>query len=239
MDSLIDLARSHGTSAVSDALDRLGGGGGLPGLRRVSGSGAVAGPAFTVRMRPVREGTRAPAADYIDDVPPGAVVVLAVGGADHATVWGDILTAVAQARGVAATVIDGACRDADTIRDTGYPLWARSTYMKSGKNRIALDAVEVPVTIGGTRVEPGDIVCADGSGVVVVPHRLAGGVAEGARAVAAMEARVLEDVRAGRPLREARARHGYHEAALPTGLPPGLPRCVEGCAHIREKPSTQ
>lgn len=215
MQALITTLEEHGTSAVSDALDRLGVNGGLAGLGRVSGSCRVAGPAFTVGMEPVPDGTRAPAADYIDDVPAGAVIVIATGGTTSATVWGDILTATAAARGIAGTVIDGACRDVDAIREQGYPLWSRSVYMKSGKNRIALRSVGAAVEVCGVHVEQGDLVCADGSGVVVVPQALAAGVAEGVQSVAAMESRVLADVRAGVALREARARHGYHDAALP------------------------
>jgi regulator of RNase E activity RraA len=52
--------------------------------------------------------------DYIDDVPPGSVIVLDNGGRDNATVWGDILTEVAHNKGIAGTLIDGVNRDART-----------------------------------------------------------------------------------------------------------------------------
>ncbi|XVS61006.1 RraA family protein [Actinosynnema sp. CA-299493] len=207
---------AFGTSAVSDALDVVGVSGALWGPVRQSGSGVVVGPAFTVAFEPVAEGERAAAADYIDDVPPGSIVVLANGG-PHCTVWGDILAEVAVARGVVGTVIDGYCRDVDGIRALGYPVWARGAFMRSGKNRVRMVATQQPVTIGAgddrITVHPGDLVTADGSGVVVVPADLVAGVVDAVRRVADVEAEVLADVRAGVPLRVARANHGYNDVA--------------------------
>ncbi|MEV7214541.1 RraA family protein [Kitasatospora cineracea] len=205
-----------GTSAVSDALDLMGENGPVFGLHRQSGSGVVVGPAFTVAFEPVPEGVRAPAADFLDDVPPGSVVVIANQGRP-CTVWGDILAETALARGVAGTVIDGLCRDVDGIRELGYSVWAHGAFMRSGKNRVRMAAVQQPVLLGhggeARTVRPGDVVCADGSGVTVVPAALLGEVAERVGRIAAMEQAVLADVRAGMPLREARAKHGYNEVA--------------------------
>ncbi|QQQ74086.1 RraA family protein [Saccharothrix sp. 6-C] len=219
---MTDIGRGladFGTSAVSDALDVLGVSGALWGATRQSGSGTVVGPAFTVAFEPVAEGERAAAADYLDDVPPGSVVVLANGG-PHCTVWGDILTEVAVARGIAGTVVDGYCRDVDGIRALGYPVWARGAFMRSGKNRVRMVAAQQPVTIGAEddriTVRPGDLVTADGSGVVVVPAGLVAEVVATATRVAEVEAGVLAAVRAGVPLRVARADHGYNDVARRT-----------------------
>lgn len=211
---LLPLAE-HGTAVVSDALDLAGLPGQVWGQRRLSGAGPVVGPAYTVAFEPAGE-RAAPAADYIDEVPPGAVVVLAA-GAPSCTVWGDILTEVAVARGVAGTVIDGMCRDLDGIRALGYSLWGHGAFMRSGKNRVRMTAVQQPVVLGRDEerltVRPGDVICADGSGVTVIPAGRLDEIVASVRGIAAMEALVLDDVRAGMPLREARARHGYNRAA--------------------------
>jgi regulator of RNase E activity RraA len=216
-DMVRELARLN-TSAVSDALDRAGAPGSLWGVQRMSGAGMVVGPAYTVTFEPVPEGERADAADYIDDVPAGAVIVLANAG-PHCTVWGDILAEVAVARSIAGTVIDGYCRDIDGIRELGYPVWARGAFMRSGKNRARMVAVGQPVTIGADgdqiTVHPGDLVAADGSGVVVVPAGLAAGVVDTVARVADVERLVLADVRSGVPLRAARAAHGYNDVTRP------------------------
>jgi len=208
------LFRRHGTGAVSDALDLLGHDGGLPGLARRSGTGVVVGPAYTLRYEPVPAGVRAPAGDFIDDVPAGAVVVVANGGRTYCTVWGDILAEVAQRTGVAGTVIDGCCRDLGEIRALGYPVWSLGSYMKSGKNRVRLAALQETVELAGAVVQPGDLICADDAGVLAVPAALAARVAEQVERVAAMESKVREDIARGVPLRESRRRHGYNMAAL-------------------------
>ncbi|MDI5973463.1 RraA family protein [Streptomyces sp. SL13] len=208
---------ARGTAVVSDAMDLLGADGQILGPRRLSGQGPVVGPAFTVQFEPVEPGAKGPAADFLDDVPAGSVVVLAAGAAD-CTVWGDILAEVAIARGVAGTVIDGMCRDLDGIRELGYSVWAHDAFMRSGKNRVRMTACRQPVVIGrgaeARTVRPGDVVCADGSGVTVVPADRLAQVVETVERIGAMEDLVLKDVRAGVSLREARARHGYNRMAL-------------------------
>lgn len=216
-----EVFRRHGTGAVSDALDLLGHDGGLAGLARRSGAGVTVGPAYTLHYRPVQAGESGPAGDFIDDVPAGAVVVVANAGRQHCTVWGDILTEVAQRRGVVGTVIDGCCRDLGEIRALDYPLWSVGSYMKSGKNRVRLVAVQQPVEVAGTRVEPGDLVCADDAGVLVVPAALAERAAELVLEVIDVETRVRADAAAGLPLREARRRHGYNRPAPAVGSSPG------------------
>lgn len=211
--SAIEEFREHGTGAVSDAMDLLAMNGGLPGIDRRSGAGTVCGPAYTLRYQPVGAGQSGPAGEFIDDVPAGAVVVISNGGRDYCTVWGDILSEVARRRDVTGTVIDGCCRDLAEIRALGYSLWSRGAYMKSGKNRVRLAAVQEPVSLADTLVCPGDIICADDAGVIVVPGGRAEEVAEQLRRVVQMEARVRADVARGVPLREARQRHGYNLAA--------------------------
>lgn len=213
-ESPVEVFARNGTGPVSDALDMLGVNGGLEGLARRSGTGVVVGPAFTLRFEPVEAGQPAPAAEFVDDVPPGAVVVIANAGRTYCTVWGDILAEVAQRRGVAGTVIDGCNRDLDDIRRLGYPLWSVASYMKSGKNRVRLVETNGPVTIGATTVRPGDLVCADGSGVVVVPAGLAAEVADRVGRIADIEAKIRADLDRGVPLGESRRAHGYNQAAL-------------------------
>lgn len=207
----------YGTGPVSDALDMLGLGGGLEGLWRQSGNGVVAGPAFTLRMEPVESGGSAFAADYIDDAPPGSVIVIANAGRRDCTVFGDILAEVALCRGIPGTVIDGCNRDVDDIRRLDYSVWSLGSYMKSGKNRARLTAVDVPVEVCGTTVSPGDLVVADGSGVVVVPAAQIAVAAERAEWILEVEGHIRADLDRGVPLRESRRRHGYHRAALRTG----------------------
>jgi 4-hydroxy-4-methyl-2-oxoglutarate aldolase len=196
------------TSTVSDALDRLGIAGQVRGLAPLQSSCRVVGRAFTGRYEPVdvNGGT---VGDYVDDVPAGSVIVLDNSGRTDATVWGDILTLTAQARGVAGTVIDGVCRDTRDSLDAGYPLFTRGTWMRTGKDRVQMVAVQLPVSIGGIRVRPGDLVVGDVDGVVIVPAEREASVLAVANSIEAREEQIRHWVIAGSSLASARAQAGY------------------------------
>jgi regulator of RNase E activity RraA len=198
-----------GTSALSDALDRLGLGGQTLGLRPAGSSTRIWGPAFTVRMAPAAHSPGS-VGDYIDDVPPGAVVVIDNAGRLDATVWGDILTTTAGLRGIGGTVINGVCRDSWVLTEQEYPLFSLGVHMHTGKDRVQMEATGDPVSLGGTRVEPGDLIVGDRDGVLVIAAGEAARVVATAQDIEVVEDAIRAAVRAGRSLREARAQHGYH-----------------------------
>jgi 4-hydroxy-4-methyl-2-oxoglutarate aldolase len=198
-----------GTSALSDALDRLGLGGQTLGLRPAGSATRLWGPAYTVRMAPAANPPGS-VGDYIDDVPAGAVVVIDNHGRLDATVWGDILTTTAGLRGVGGTVINGVCRDSWVLTEQEYPLFSLGVHMHTGKDRVQMEAVGEPVSLPGARVEPGDLVVGDRDGVLVIPAAHAERVVATARQIEDVEDAIRAAVRAGGNLREARARHGYH-----------------------------
>lgn len=206
----VDGFRELGTASVSDALDRLGINGQAAGIGRVVGRGTVVGRAYTVRYEPVG-GVGGSVGDYIDDVQSGDIVLLANAGRLTGTVWGGLLSEAAARRGVAATVIDGACRDVARARELDYSLYSRAVWMRTGKDRVQAEAVGVAVSIGGVRVVPGDLVMADDDGVLVVPLEQADAVLAAARQIEAAERVIRAELVAGSRLDEARARHGYHQ----------------------------
>src|SRR3954468_24808197 len=109
-DSAVERASRLDTTALSDAMDRLGIAGQCLNIKPLAHDMRLAGRAFTILYGPSGKPSGT-VGDYIDDVPGGHVVVLDNGGRETAAVWGDILPWVATQRGVAGTVIDGACRD--------------------------------------------------------------------------------------------------------------------------------
>jgi regulator of RNase E activity RraA len=133
------------------------------------------------------------------------------GGRDDATVWGDILTDIAHRRRIAGTVIDGICRDAALSLSLGYPIYSRGSWMRTGKDRVQVEATQVPVTIGNARVCPGDLLRGDADGVVVIPHALEDQVLAAAEQIEAAESRIREAVRSGLRLDEARKQFKYHQ----------------------------
>jgi regulator of RNase E activity RraA len=149
--------------------------------------------------------------DYIDDVPPGSVVVLDNAGRLDATVWGDILTTMAHRRGLGGTVIHGVCRDAARSLELGYPIYSRGVYMRTGKERVQADGYDVPVSLGEVRVEPGDVLVGDADGVLVVPRGREEEVLGIAREITEAEDRIRQEIDQGSRLDEARKRHRYFQ----------------------------
>jgi 4-hydroxy-4-methyl-2-oxoglutarate aldolase len=208
-DDLATRLAAAGTSALSDALDKLGIDGQILGVMPVVRTMRFAGRAFTIRMLPVGE-TGGSVGDYIDEVAPGQVVAIANDGRRDATVWGDILTAVASAKGIAATVIDGVCRDSDRCVELAYPVFARGNTMRTGKDRVTADAYNVPVRLNTVRVAPGDWLAGDADGVVAIPADRAEEVLAIAEEIERVEALIRTAVQGGKRLDEARRELGYH-----------------------------
>jgi 4-hydroxy-4-methyl-2-oxoglutarate aldolase len=165
--------------------------------------------------------------DFIDDVTPGSVIVLDNGGREDATVWGDILTEIAHRNGIAGTVIDGISRDVALALDLGYPIYSRGHWMRTGKDRVQVDAMQVSVNIGQARVAPGDLLRGDADGVLVIPQEHELRVLDAAEEIAAVEEGIRNAVREGSSLRAARERFRYHQLqtreaqSLPETLMPG------------------
>lgn len=197
------------TSHVSDALDKLGINGQIGGLLPLQRTSRLVGRAFTVRYVPIT-GTGGTVGDYIDDLAPGTVVVIDNAGRPDVTVWGDLLTATAARRGVAGTVIDGVCRDSDRAVALDYPVYARSRWMRTGKDRVRVESYDVPVTLGGVSVEAADYLVGDGDGVVCVPAARVHEVIDIAAGIREAEEAIRRAVEGGATLREARAANGYH-----------------------------
>ena len=204
------------TSVLSDALDKFGLAGGCHGLTPVVAGLKMVGTAYTIRYVPVGA-VKGTVGDYIEDVLPGDVVVLDNQGRTDCTVWGDILTVTAKMKGVAGTVIDGVCRDVPTILQERYPIFSRGRFMMTGKDRVMVENTQVIVSIGGIQVKPGDILVGDDSGVVVVPQDMALKVIETAEGIEAAENAIVEAVKKGLSLREARERFGYHKLQTKVG----------------------
>lgn len=209
-DTAVARAARLDTASLSDAMDRLGINGQCYRIQPRSTDFRMAGRAYTLLYGPAAKpaGT---VGDFIDDVPPGSVLVLDNGGRDNATVWGDILTEIAHRRGIAGTVIDGICRDVSMCLKLDYPVYSRGHWMRTGKDRVQVEATQVAVNIGDVRVAPGDLLKGDADGVVVLPREHEAAILDLAESIEAAEDRIREAVRSGERLDEARARFRYHQ----------------------------
>ena len=89
--------------------------------------------------------------------------------------------------------------------------------MMTGKDRVMVENTQGIVSIGGIQVRPGDVMVGDDSGVVVVPQDMALKVLETAEGIEAAENAIVEAVKKGLSLREARERFGYHKLQTKVG----------------------
>lgn len=208
-DANVVRASQLDTATISDALDKHGLVGQCYRIMPRSNTFRMTGRAWTLLYGPAGSppGT---VGDYIDDIDEGKVIVLDNNGRSDATVWGDILTEAASRKGIAGTVINGVNRDVALCIELNYPIYSLGNWMRTGKDRVQVEATQVPVNIGDVRVCPGDIVRGDADGVVVVPSAFEEQVLASAEAIQAAEDKIRHSVRNGLSLRDARAMHGYH-----------------------------
>lgn len=206
----LSQARSLSTAEVSDALDFFDLPGSALGIRPVAGPAKLFGQAFTIRFAPIDRLQPGTVGDFIDRVLPGSVVVLDNGGRLDCTVWGGILSQLAAQKRIGGTAINGVCRDTAEADEAGYPLYACGKFMRTGKDRVQVEAYEQPVTLGDVRVCNGDLVIGDADGIVVVPHWRMQEVLTKALETRVIEAQILEAALAGMPLSESRKKYGYH-----------------------------
>lgn len=209
-DKNVERAENLETATLSDALDRLGIAGQCYKIAGRDPNFAFAGRAFTMLCGPAGNppGT---VGDYIDDVPPGEVVVIDNRGRDDATIWGDILTEIAHRRGLAGTVINGISRDVALCRKLGYPVFSLGHWMRTGKDRVQVEEMNCVVDIGGARVAPGDILRGDPDGVVVLPKEHEAEILAAAEEIHHAEEAIREAVRGGKRLVDARKEFKYHQ----------------------------
>jgi regulator of RNase E activity RraA len=202
--SQTDRLKALDTCAISDALDYLRIPGATTGIRPMWGRQKIAGFARTVHAVDAAAGPpgRHLGTGTVAASGPGDIIVVANRGRTDVSCWGDILTAAAQYRGIEGSVIDGACRDLDAVAEAGFPVFARAAVPVTARGRLAELGSDVPVLFAGVLVSKGDLVLADGSGVVFLPAGRAPEIIETAERLAARQDAMRDAVRAGQPVTE-------------------------------------
>ena len=203
------------TCAVSDGMDRLGLKGATFGVRPMWACPTIVGRAVTMKIKPVglekpkqHLGTAAIVAAQAGDI-----IVVDNGGRPDSSCWGGLLSLAAKTKGISGIVIDGACRDVDESRDLEFPVYARGALPMTARYRVMQESFNQEIQFAGVQVHPGDLVIADGSGVVVVSRSQEEEVVKEAEAVAATEARMADGIRQGISVLEVLEKLGY-EAML-------------------------
>lgn len=159
---VVDQLAPIGTATVHEAIGRRGFLG--PDLRPIQVDSRIAGTAVTVLSHP---GDNMMIHAAVEVCQPGDVLVVATTAPSAHGMFGDLLASSLQVRGVRALVIDAGVRDTSDLRDMGFPVWTRHVTCQ-GTVKATPGSVNVPISLDGIAINPGDVVCADDDGVVIV-----------------------------------------------------------------------
>lgn len=163
-DAVIDRLGEIGTASVHEAIGRVGFVG--PHIRAIQHDTKIAGSAVTVLSHP---GDNIMIHAAVEVCRPGDVMVVVNTAPSTHGMFGDLLAGSLMAHGVRGLVIDAGVRDTADLRAMGFPVWSQYVSCQ-GTVKNTPGSVNVPVVLGGVTIQPGDVVCADDDGVVIVPR---------------------------------------------------------------------
>jgi len=179
------------TPHISDNVNRMHAV--CAGLRPYHQAGKLVGAALTVKTRP---GDNLMVHKAIDMAEPGDVIVVDAGGDTTNAIVGEIMLRLAQKRQIAGFVIDGAIRDTAAFTADTFPVYARGVTHR-GPYKDGPGEINVPVSVGGLVIEPGDIIVGDEDGLAVVPLKEAQGLLQLVREQQERERQILQSIEDG------------------------------------------
>ena len=179
--SVVDQLAALGVATVHEAIGRAGYLG--PGLRPIQDGTRVGGTAVTALCWP---GDNLMIHAAVEQCQAGDLLVVTAASPCTDGMFGELLATSLAARGVRGLVIEAGVRDVAELRAMGFPVWSAAVSAQ-GTVKETPGSVNLPISIGGQIVRPGDAIIADDDGVVCVPRAQAG------QALAAAQARVTKE----------------------------------------------
>ena len=196
---IIERLEKLDTCAVSDALDSLNLKGATWGVRPQWPCPKIVGRAVTMKIKPA--GLQSPTQHLgtapVEAAMPGDVIVIDNGGQPQFSCWGGLLSLSAKLKGLSGVVIDGASRDIDEARELGFPVYARGVVPMTARGRVMQEAFNQEIQFAGVQCRPGDLVIADGSGVVIIPKEKEAEILAAAEAIFQKEQEMAAGIREG------------------------------------------
>jgi regulator of RNase E activity RraA len=187
------LLRQYKGVVVAHLSDNMGRLQGAIDFMPMHKGGQMLGVALTVRVPP---GDNLMVHKAIDIAQPGDVIVVDAGGEVTTAIIGEIMTTLAAKRKVAGMVIDGAVRDAGALAKSSFPVYARGVTHR-GPYKDGPGEINVPISVGGMVVNPGDIIVGDDDGFVAVPQEGAEQLIKMAKKKLAEETQTLKEIAKG------------------------------------------
>lgn len=210
---IIERLAKLDTCAVSDALDSLGLKGATWGVRPQWQCPRIVGRAVTMKIKPA--GFEQPKQHLgtapIEAAQSGDIIVIDNGGKLEFSCWGGLLALSAKLKNLSGVVIDGASRDIDEARELGFPVYARGAVPMTARGRIVQESFNQEIQFAGVQCRPGDLVIADGSGVVIVPKEKEEEVVAAAESIYQKEQEMAAGIRKGYSGLEMLEKLGYEQ----------------------------
>ncbi|WP_088071813.1 RraA family protein [Gottfriedia luciferensis] len=162
--TIIEQFKRIPTTCISDVMDGLNNMD--PSIKPLKEEYKFVGRALTVKI-PV--GDNLAVLKAIREAKLGDVIVIDVKGDQYRAIAGDFIIGMAQTLGVTAIVVDGVIRDIVGTKNLNFPVFSRGSAV-AASSKIGLGEINIPISSGGTSVNPGDIIVGDADGVVVIPQ---------------------------------------------------------------------
>jgi regulator of RNase E activity RraA len=212
-EAIIERLAKLDSCAVSDALDSLNLKGATWGVRPQWPCPKIAGRAVTMKIKPagLQQPTQHLGTAPVEAAQPGDIIVIDNGGKLEFSCWGGLLALSAKLKGVSGVVIDGASRDIDEARDLEFPVYARGVVPMTARGRVMQESYNQEIQFAGVQCHPGDLVLADGSGVIIIAKEKENEVVAAAEAIYAKEQEMAAGIRKGYSGLEMLEKLGYEQ----------------------------
>lgn len=187
----VEAFRSIPVANISDVMSRMASGG--TELRPMHAGNVMAGPAITVRSAP---GDNLMLHKALAMAEPGDVIVVDAGGERQNAITGEIMVAVAKKKGLGGFVINGPIRDIGAISKGDFPVYATGVTHR-GPYKNGPGEINVPISINGMVINPGDLILGDEDGLLCVPFEHVEAIHEAAAAKHKAEEKIMAEIAAG------------------------------------------
>ena len=199
-DEVLKRLKKIATPTLANALDDIGFDGVMYNLAPAGFGMKVVGRAVTVQETTGPFGSFSSddfkVGHMIDAANPGDVIVVANNGAQVST-WGGMASYAAKLKGVGGLVVDGGIRDREEIIEFSFPAFSRHMVPTPGKTRIKVLSINDPVVCAGVRVRKGDVIVADGTGVLCIPIEYVESITDAAEKFSSDDQKAMEEMDSG------------------------------------------
>lgn len=212
-EAIIERVAKLDSCALSDALDSLHLKGATWGVRPQWPCPKIAGRAVTIKIKPagLEQSKQHLGTAAIEAAQPGDIIVIDNAGQPQFSCWGGLLSLSAKLKGLSGVVIDGATRDIDEARELGFPVYARGVVPMTARGRVVQESYNQEVQFAGVQCRPGDLVLADGSGIIIVPREKEEEIVTTAEAIYQKEQEMADGIRKGHSGVEVLEKLGYEQ----------------------------